>query len=40
MFPQLLNATREMPLVAPTHLLGTHGRPFKNGNVLGNKVQD
>ncbi|MGP1357195.1 MAG: tyrosine-type recombinase/integrase [Roseicyclus sp.] len=29
-----------MPVVGPTYLLGIHGRPFKNGNVLGNKVQD
>ncbi|WP_442640506.1 tyrosine-type recombinase/integrase [Roseicyclus sp.] len=26
--------------MGPTYLLGIHGRPFKNGNVLGNKVQD
>jgi integrase len=39
MMPQLYAATREMKVQGKSYLLNEHGRPFKNGNSLGTKVQ-
>jgi integrase len=39
MMPQLLEATRAMKVQGLAYLLSDHGRPFRNGNSLGTKVQ-
>jgi integrase len=36
----LIEAIRAQAVIGPTYLLTKHGTPFKNGNVLGNSVQD
>lgn len=40
MLPQLFEETRASKVIGPTYLLHMRGKPFKNGNVLGNSVQD
>lgn len=39
MLPQLFEETRNATVIGETYILNAHGRPFKNGDTLGMRVQ-